>query len=248
MDDHLGLQGTRVLLFGAGGLGTACARAFADVGAQVAVIDRSPNALEKFADTETRVRRIQHSLVTEEDCQAAVHAGVGALGGLDALVHAVGVNNRKPIVETSLEEWRHIQHVNLETAFVLGRTAGELMVKQGSGRIVFFSSVAGLMAHRNHGAYAASKGGLNQMTRVMAHEWASSGVGVNAVAPGYVETPLTSGYLEQDSMREKLTSLVPAGRLGNADETVGPVLFLASPLSRFVTGQVLYVDGGRTLV
>jgi len=113
---------------------------------------------------------------------------------------------------------------------------------------VFMSSVSGLLAHPHHAPYAATKGGLNQLLRVMAREWAPRGVTVNAVAPGYIETELTQAYLAKDGVRDGLTSLVPAGRLGQPQEIADAVTFLASDRAAFVTGQVLYVDGGRVLV
>jgi gluconate 5-dehydrogenase len=110
------------------------------------------------------------------------------------------------------------------------------------------SSVSGLLAHKLHAPYAASKGGLNQMMRVMAAEWASSGVTVNALAPGYIETPLTAEYLKKPGVRSDLESLIPAGRLGVPADVVGTALFLSSRHADFITGHVLYIDGGRTLV
>src|SRR3954452_23828956 len=117
------------------------------------------------------------------------------------------------------------------------------MVAAGYGRMVFVSSVSALLAHPHHAPYAATKGGINQMMRVMAREWAGSGVTVNAVAPGYIETNLTAAHLAKPGVRAGLTSLVPAGRLGTPAEVVGPILFLSSPQSGFVTGHVMYVDG-----
>ena len=122
------------------------------------------------------------------------------------------------------------------------------MVEQRYGRMVFVSSVSGLLAHPNHAPYAATKGGMNQMLRVMAREWARHGVTVNAVAPGYIETDLTKAYLDKDNNRESLESLVPAERLGHPEEVADAVTFLASDRARFITGQILYVDGGRVLV
>jgi gluconate 5-dehydrogenase len=114
--------------------------------------------------------------------------------------------------------------------------------------MVFVSSVSGLLAHPHHAPYAAAKGGMNQMFRVMAREWARYGVTVNAVAPGYIETNLTRGYLDKDNNRESLESLVPAERLGRPEEVADAITFLASDRARFITGETLYVDGGRTLV
>jgi NAD(P)-dependent dehydrogenase (short-subunit alcohol dehydrogenase family) len=122
------------------------------------------------------------------------------------------------------------------------------MCAAGYGRMIFLSSVSGLLAHADHGPYAATKGGLNQLVRVMAREWAPAGVTVNAVAPGYTQTDLTRDYLGRPGVREELTSLVPAGRLGTPADVADAVAFLASDRAAFITGHVLYVDGGRTLV
>jgi len=246
------LDGARVLVAGAGGLGAACAAGFVVAGARVVVTDRD----------ETRLKELDRQLALEDRGGGTVAADlseVGAAaeivnhvvathGGVDVLVHCVGINDRRPILELEDEDWSLILETNLSTAFRLAQAAGRVMCTQGSGKIVFFSSVSGLLAHRNHGPYAASKGGLNQMMRVMAAEWAPKGVTVNAVAPGYIETRLTTGHLRKPGVRDDLVRLVPAGRLGTPDEVVGPVLFLASKQSGFVTGHVLYVDGGRTLV
>lgn len=122
------------------------------------------------------------------------------------------------------------------------------MVEAGWGRQIYCSSVSGLLAHPEHASYAASKGGINQMMRVMAREWAAHGVTVNAIAPGYTETNLTRAHLDKPGVRDHYTALIPAGRLGGVEDLTGPVLFLASDQASFMTGQILYVDGGRTLV
>ena len=137
------------------------------------------------------------------------------------------------------DDWDRVLAVNLSTVFGLARAAGRHMVAQGSGRVIAMSSVSGVLAHKFHGAYAASKGGLNQLMRVMAAEWASSGVTVNMIAPGYTETALTRQYLEKPGVRDALLDLIPAGRFGTPDEVVGPALFLASEHARFITGHVL---------
>jgi gluconate 5-dehydrogenase len=245
MPDWLGLTGRRVLVAGAGGIGATCAAAFADAGATVAAADVSRERLDVLDE---RVTPLQADLATSEGCTRSVDAARSALGGLDVLVHAVGVNHRVGVLDVTDDDWRRIIDVNLSSAFWLGRAAGRHMVDGGFGRQVYVSSVSGLLAHPEHGPYAASKGGLDQLVRVMAREWAARGVTVNAVAPGYTETDLTRQHLDRPGVREHYTSLVPAGRLGGVGDLTGPVLFLASGQAAFVTGHVLYVDGGRTLV
>lgn len=249
-DTWLGLRDARVLVAGAGGLGAACARAFLSAGARVVVVDADADRADAAIDGAPPQRAVaaQGDLASAGAVRGVVDELCSRWGGLDVCVHAIGVNTRKPVLDTDPSEWSRTIEVNLTTAWLLGQEAGRRMVGQGHGRIVFFSSVSGLLAHKEHGPYAASKGAINQMMRVMAAEWAAKGVTVNAVAPGYVETDLTRAYLDRDGNRDRLEGMVPAGRLGSPEEVTGPVLFLASPQSRFVTGHVLYVDGGRTLV
>jgi NAD(P)-dependent dehydrogenase (short-subunit alcohol dehydrogenase family) len=251
MSDWLGLQGARVLVAGAGTLGAALVQGFADVGAEVAVIDVSPERLDE-AGRQTGIaseRLIAADLSAAEAARAAMAQAQSALGGLDVFVHGVGINDRRPIEEYSPEDWERFIAINLSSAFFTAQVALEAMRAQGHGRVVFFSSVAGLMGHRKHGPYAATKGAINQLTKVMAHEYAADGVTVNAVAPGYMETNLTQAYLDaHPEERERLLTLIPAGRFGRLPEVVGPVLFLASTQASFVTGHIMYIDGGRTVV
>ena len=238
--------GTCALIAGAGGIGAAVARALADAGATVTVLDIDREQLGKLAGP--GITGTAADLTSADACRAAVTEAAERLGGLDVFVHAVGANDRRPVLDTTDEVWERIVAVNLNSAFWLGRAAGAVMVAQGHGRIVYLSSVSGLLAHKDHAPYAATKGGVNQLMRVMAREWAPCGVTVNAVAPGYTETALTRDYLARPGMRAALEELVPAGRLGRPEDLVGPVLFLASDQASFVTGHVLYADGGRTLV
>jgi NAD(P)-dependent dehydrogenase (short-subunit alcohol dehydrogenase family) len=243
-----------VLIAGAGGIGAACALAYASQGANVLVVDRDAARLDLLAK-ESDERQLAGDVHVDPADLTLPGAGaqvvaeaVDRLGGLDVLLHSVGVNDRRRVLEFTEGDWDQILRVNLSSAFVLGQAAGRHMTGQGSGHIVMVSSVSGLLAHDKHAPYAASKGGMNQLMRAMAREWAPSGVTVNAVAPGYVETNLTSAYLDQPGIRDGLTSLVPAGRLGVPEEVAAAVLFLSSDRAGFITGQVLYVDGGRTLV
>ena len=249
--DWLGLHGARVLVVGSGGIGAECAKGYAAAGARVMVADLSAASLATLsAAPEFDGALLTHTadLTQPGAGAAAVDAAIATLGGLDVVLHCVGINDRRPVLDFTEDEWERVIKVNLFTAFAVTQAAGRHMVAQKSGHIVVLSSVSGLLAHKLHAPYAASKGGLNQMIRVMAAEWASSDVTVNALAPGYVETPLTAAYLEKPGVRDDLERLVPAGRLGSTDDVVGPALFLSSPRSSFVTGHVLYIDGGRTLV
>jgi gluconate 5-dehydrogenase len=245
MPEWLGLSGQRVAVAGgAGTLGSAVVSGFIDAGASVGVLDLPG------AHADPRVA------ATVEVDLAVGDAGRGALaelrerlGGLDAFVHCVGINDRRPVEEYAASDWDRILAVNLSSAFHTAREAAVGMRAQGYGRILFFSSVAGRSGHKHHGPYAATKAGINQFMRVLAHEYAEHGVTANAVAPGYMDTELTRRYLsEHPDKRAGLVALIPAGRFGTASEVVDPVLFLCSPRAAFITGQVLYIDGGRTIV
>lgn len=252
MDDWLGLSGSRVLIAGAGGLGGAIAGGFSNAGAQITIVDSSPATLAALDVSLSLTAQGHECIVADLLEHGTARALVGAIvdkhGGIDVFVHCVGVNDRRPILELSEMDWTRIWDVNLRTAVRLGTEVGREMVCRRAGRIVMISSVAGLLAHRNHAPYATSKGGLNQLVRSMASEWAAYGVRANAIAPGYIETPLTAEHLAKPGVRSDLERLIPAGRLGTVDQVTGPTLFLASRQAEFINGQVIYVDGGRTLV
>jgi gluconate 5-dehydrogenase len=241
MTGWLGLGGRRVVVAGGTGtIGAALVDGFRGCGAAVAVIDLAP-AEDRLA--------FAANLRDPDAAKAAIEQATEALGGLDVFVHCVGINNRKGIEDYSTQEWDDIVGINLSSAFHTAQAALAPMREQGHGRLIFFSSVAGRSGHKLHGPYAATKSAINQLTRVIAHEYASQGITANAVAPGYMETALTNEYLaEHPDKKEELIRLIPAQRFGQLQEVVDPVLFLASDRAGFINGQVLYIDGGRTVV
>ncbi len=250
--DWLQLQDRPCLVLGAGGLGGASALSLALSGGRVLLVDVDVQHLEtvRLAAKEAgaEIDTLAADLSEPQSCRDVVAEAARRLGGIEVFLHAIGRNLRLPVLELDDDAWSDIISLNLSTAYWTGQAVGRVMCERGYGRMVFMSSVSGLLAHPHHAPYAATKGGLNQLLRVMAREWAPRGVTVNAVAPGYIETELTQAYLAKDGVRDGLTSLVPAGRLGQPQEIADAVTFLASDRAAFVTGQVLYVDGGRVLV
>jgi NAD(P)-dependent dehydrogenase (short-subunit alcohol dehydrogenase family) len=244
----LGLEDAGVVIAGAGGLGGAVAAGFAGAGARVVLLDRDEARLADLASTVNLAGTVTADLGAADACRTALEEGAAVAGGLDVFVHCLGTNVRRPVEEYTDEELERILTLNLSSALWLGREAARLMRARGSGRMVFFSSVASILAHAHHGPYAATKGAINQWVRVMANELAPAGIAVNAVAPGYIETDLTAGYLAQPGKRDALLALIPAGRFGTVEEVVGPVLFLSSAQAGFVTGQILAIDGARTTI
>jgi NAD(P)-dependent dehydrogenase (short-subunit alcohol dehydrogenase family) len=239
------------LVVGGGGLGAAIAAGLADHGARVAVADLDPLTARRVAAMCARpdspppiAARLD---ITDSQ---AVNAVVGAIerraGHIDILVNAAGVSIRKPALDVTLEEWHRTLAINLSGVFLVTQAVARGMVARGRGRILSIGSVSSLLGHPEHAPYAATKGGIAIMTKALATEWAPHGITVNAIGPTYTETPLTAGYLTKEGERERLISAIPMGRLGTPEDLVGASVFLCSDAAGFVTGQTLYIDGGRT--
>jgi NAD(P)-dependent dehydrogenase (short-subunit alcohol dehydrogenase family) len=244
------LSGKRALVVGCGGIGQACVAALASFGAAVVTGDRSLQLAREATEPVRAAGQVTLALQVDiSDANSAakcVAEAADALGGLDILVNAAGINVRKPALEFSPEEWQRVLSVNLSGVFYTTQAAGRLMVEQRYGKVVTISSVSSLVGHPTLAPYGASKGGLAVLTKTLAVEWAPFGITVNAVGPAYTETPLTSRYLDEPGRRDEIVRDIPMGRLAQPEETAAAVVFLASDASRFVTGQTLYVDGGRT--
>src|SRR5262249_45195959 len=179
------------------------------------------------------------------DVDRVVAATLDRFGALDILVNCAGVIRRKPVLETTEDDWAFMANVNLKGVLLACQAVAPAMRRAGWGRIVNISSIGADLALMNRGAYCVTKAGVGQLTRCLALEWGPLGITVNAVGPGITETPLTRGYLEADpARRQKMIDKVPLRRLGQPDDMAGAVLFLASDLAGYITGQTLYVDGG----
>ncbi|MGW7532630.1 SDR family NAD(P)-dependent oxidoreductase [Amycolatopsis sp. NPDC054798] len=235
------MDGRRAVVLGAGsGIGREAARALAAQGASVICADR-----DVAAARETGVGEVY-----EIDLLApgAIAAAATELGPLDAVVLTAATNVRKRLLDYTREEFDRVVELNLGVAFEVLRAFGAPMVEQGRGSIIGFSSIRGTTVEPGQGPYAATKGGLVQLFRTAAAEFGPSGVRVNAIAPGVVETPLTAQIKARPDWYDAYAQKGALGRWARADELAGAVVYLASDASTFVTGSVLAVDGGWTAV
>jgi 2-deoxy-D-gluconate 3-dehydrogenase len=238
---------------GAGGIGRAAGQAFLAAGARrVVLVDAVREALDKAVEELAAsrpgcVRGAAADVAQVAATREVVREVLKAEGQVDVLVNIAGVNRRKPALDITLDDWDHILGVNLRGLFFVTQEVGRHMVARGRGAIVNAASVSSIRGHPNLAAYAASKGGVAQLTRVLANEWAGAGVRVNAIAPGYLETGLTRAYLADQAVRSAILSKIPLKRIGSPADVVGAILFLASDLAAYVTGEILVIDGGRTI-
>lgn len=226
------------------------ARALAEAGADVAVAARRREKLEEAAaeirSLGRRAAAIELDVTDSASAARAVAEAEAALGPLNVLVNNSGISGEGWAAELPLERWEQVMATNLRGAFLMCQAAGRGMIERKGGAIINVASVAGMVGIRMLAAYSASKGGLIQLTRTLALEWARYGVRVNALAPGYFLTDLNRGLFTSEAGERMIRNHIPMGRVGQPSELAGAVVFLASEASSFVTGAVLTVDGGQS--
>ena len=236
---------------GASGIGKATARRFAADGYAIAVLDLDGNAVaatvEELRAGGGAATGAVASVTDEAAVEAAVAEVLATLGGIGVLVNNAGVSCNRPALELSLAEWQRSVDVNLTGVFLCSRAVGRWMVANGGGVIISISSMYGTAAAPDRAGYCAPKSAVDMLTRVLAIEWASKGVRVNAIAPGYIHTSLVGTLVDQGRLDvDALTRRTPLGRLGRPEEVAELAVFLASDSTAFMTGQVLGLDGGWT--
>lgn len=252
MEDRMNLKGrVAVVVGGAQGIGQATAEALGSLGARVVVMDRNPEGVaQRVEQLDSAGVEASGTVVDVADSVAVRDAMAGVaqkFGALDAMVNCAGVACHGDSLELSDAEWDQVLGVNLTGAFWCAREAGRQMISLGKpGSIVTIGSISGEVANvpQHQTAYNASKAGVHTMTKCLAVEWATQGIRVNAIAPGYVETELTRGGLENPVWAERWADLTPMGRVGQPHEIASMAAFLSSDAASYMTGSVVVVDGG----
>jgi NAD(P)-dependent dehydrogenase (short-subunit alcohol dehydrogenase family) len=240
-----------VVTGGHGGIGQAIALGLADAGAEVVVASRNLKALgEVVKEIEAKGRKslaVSVDVSSEKQVQTMVDTIMQVFPRIDILVNAAGLAIRRPADSFPIDEWQQVMDINTRGTFLCCQAVGRVMLKQKRGKIINISSVRGRYGlPANYAAYCASKGAVDSLTRTLACEWAKSNVLVNAVAPTVVETDLTKDALADPEYARTMKARIPMGRWALTEDIVGPTIFFASDASNFVTGQILYVDGGVT--
>lgn len=240
-----------VVVGGAGGLGKAQALGLASAGADVAVASRNLDSLKAVAkEIEAKGRKslaVKVDVVDEKQVNAMVETIMKTFHHIDILVNAAGLAIRKPADSFPIEEWQQVMDINTRGTFLCCQAVGRIMINQKRGKIINVSSVRGRYGlPAGYAAYCPSKGAVDTLTRTLACEWAKHNVLVNAIAPTVVETELTKPLLADVEYAKTLKARIPMGRWALTDDIVGPTIFFASDAANFVTGQILYIDGGVT--
>jgi 2-dehydro-3-deoxy-D-gluconate 5-dehydrogenase len=238
------LKGKKAIVTGgAMGLGRGMAEALADAGAEVVVLDKCKVNIETL--TPQRIPfYVVADLSNRGTLKESFYSCVRKLGGIDILVNSAGIQRREKSENFALEDWDDVLEVNLSATFQMCQLAGKEMLNQRHGKIINIASMLSFTGGYTVPAYAASKGGVAQLTKTLANEWGRKGVNVNAIAPGFMDTDMNKTLIADRDRNESILSRIAAGRWGKPEDVKGAVVFLASPASDYLHGTILPVDGG----
>lgn len=233
---------------GTKGVGLAMAKALAYAGAEVALVSRNLKegklAAKEFDVYDKKAVAFQCDVTKKEQVEQMVGDVASIFGRIDILINNAGMNRRHLMVDYPEAEWDQVIDTNLKGIFLVSQAVGKVMISQKRGKIINISSILGTIGMTHQIAYASSKGGINQLTKVLALELAPYNIQVNALSPTYIRTPMTEDWLSDQERFAWILSNTPAGRVGELEDLYGPVVFLASDASDMITGQILHVDGG----
>lgn len=232
---------------GAGGLGLGITEGLLEAGAEVAVVARSAAADEAaraFCEKGYRCHAVRGDVSDAASRKALFEQAVATLGGLDILVNNAGIQRRHPCEEFPLEDWQAVIDTNLTALFAMCQLAGQHFLKNGGGKIINLASMLSFFGGYTVPAYAAAKGGVAQLTKALSNEWAGRGICVNAIAPGYMDTPMNVALVNNPARNDEILKRIPANRWGTPADMKGPAVFLASSASDYLSGAVIPVDGG----
>jgi 2-deoxy-D-gluconate 3-dehydrogenase len=246
--DLFDLTGKKALVTGASrGIGRGIAEALHDAGSEVAIVDVLDDVFktaEEMSKTGSKVHAVKGDLGNREQVVSSFNESLKKMGTIDILVNNAGIQRVHKAEEFPMEVWDQVIQINLTTVFQLCQCAGKIMLEKGSGKIINIASLNSFVTAQKIVAYVASKAAVAQLTKALSNEWGSRGVNVNAIAPGYFDTNLTT-FVHQDIEREKMISnRIPMGRWGKPEDVKGAAVFLSSAASDYVNGIVLPVDGG----
>lgn len=248
--NKLRLDGKKVLITGGSkGIGFGIAKSFAQAGADIALLARNEETLEQagkeLADTGREIWTHSFDMKNIEQIDTLYSKILQDTGGIDILVNNAGVTRRAPAEKITLDDWNYVINVNLTSVFVLCRAFGRERIKNSQpGKIINIASLMTDSVRGDNAPYAASKGGVGQLTKSLAIDWAKYGINVNAIGPGYIRTELTKPLWQNPDFDSWVKSRTPLGRWGQPSDLAYTALFLAAPASDFITGQTIYVDGG----
>ncbi|MGP4059656.1 SDR family oxidoreductase [Halobacillus sp. H74] len=232
---------------GTRGIGRSVAIGLAEAGADIALLQRKPDQTDVKEEIESLGRTchiIACDLNDAEQVKGAIPSVVETFGKIDILLNAAGIQRRSDAVDFSEEDWDEVININLKTTWVLCQQAGRYMVSQESGKIINFASLLSYQGGIRVPAYAASKGGVSQLTKALSNEWAPHHVNVNSIVPGYVATDMNTALINDENRNQQILDRIPAGDWGKPEDFIGAAVFLASDASQYIHGHQLAVDGG----